>query len=204
MIMKWNQDNILFTILSRGLDVCCASLLWLICSVPIITIGASSTALHAVMQKLCRDEGSGMTRIFFHSFKRNFRQATCIWLMMLVFLVVLWGDFYAFLTMNVIPVWFQIVPFFCGSLFLLLWVWVFSYLARFEGTLGQVLKNSLLMSVRHLGWSLLIILILALSSLAGMSIAILLIFIPGIYAYCKAIIQRRIFDRYEPGAQKRQ
>ena len=195
--MKWNQDNFLFTILSKGLDICCASLLWFLCCAPIITVGASTTALHAVMQKLCRDEGSGMTRTFFHSFRRNFRQATCIWLVMMVFLAVLVGDIYAFLTMKVIPMWLQIVPFFCGILFLLLWLWVFSYLARFEGTVLQVVKNSLLMSVRHLGWSLLILFIFVMTAVTGAAVAILLIFVPGIYAYLKAVIQRRVFDQYE-------
>ena len=39
--------------------------LWFLCSLPVFTIGASTTALYAVMQKLVRDEESGIISAFF-------------------------------------------------------------------------------------------------------------------------------------------
>ena len=53
--------------------------LWLVCSIPVITIGASTTALYYVCFKLAKDEESYLTRQFFNAFKVNFKQATCIW-----------------------------------------------------------------------------------------------------------------------------
>ena len=197
IVMRWSQDNFVFVILSRVFDVCCLSLLWIICSLPIVTIGASTTALHAAMQKICRDETSSMLKTFFGAFKSNFKQSTKIWLLMVLFFIVMAGDFYAFITIEAIPAAFQVVPFFCSLVFILMSFWVFSYQARFEGKMSAVLKNAILMSMRHLGWTLLILLIFLICALLGASVAILLIFVPGIYAYIKAVIQRKVFDRYE-------
>ena len=70
----------LFLKLSYG---CCLNVLWLICCLPIFTIGASTTALYYTSFKIAKDEGSFITTMFFRSFKQNFKQATVIWLIML-------------------------------------------------------------------------------------------------------------------------
>lgn len=56
--------------------------LWLVTSLPVFTIGASTTALCYAMMKLHRGEGYP-TRNFFHSFRENFGQATVLWLLYL-------------------------------------------------------------------------------------------------------------------------
>ena len=62
---------------------CYLNLLWFVCSIPIVTIGASTTALYYACLKVVRDEGSYVGRLFFRSFRENFRQATQIWLILL-------------------------------------------------------------------------------------------------------------------------
>ena len=70
------------------------NLLWFICCIPIVTAGASTTALYYVTLKMVKDEESGLTRAFFHSFKENFRQGTIIWLILLAAGIVLGIDGY--------------------------------------------------------------------------------------------------------------
>ncbi len=62
---------------------CCLNVLWLICCLPIFTIGASTTALYYTSFKIAKNEGSYITVMFFRSFRQNFKQATLIWLIML-------------------------------------------------------------------------------------------------------------------------
>ena len=62
---------------------CWLNLLWLICSIPVFTLGAATTALYDVSLKIVRDEETSITRQFFRSFCRNFRQATVLWLILL-------------------------------------------------------------------------------------------------------------------------
>ena len=79
----------LFIKISYG---CCLNILWLICCLPIFTIGASTTALYYTSFKIAKDEGSFITTMFFRSFRQNFRQATVIWLIMLVTGLILGAD----------------------------------------------------------------------------------------------------------------
>ena len=60
------------------------NILWFICCLPIVTIGASTTALYYVSLKIVKNEEGNLTKAFFHSFKENFRQGTAIWLILSV------------------------------------------------------------------------------------------------------------------------
>jgi uncharacterized membrane protein YesL len=63
---------------------CCLGAVWLVCSLPVFTLGASTTALYAVSIKLIREtEGTSIVRQFWRAFRENFRQATQLWLMFL-------------------------------------------------------------------------------------------------------------------------
>ena len=63
---------------------CWLNLLWFICSIPVFTIGASTTALYTVTLKIADETESNITKQFFQAFKRNFVQATRLWLIMLL------------------------------------------------------------------------------------------------------------------------
>ena len=60
------------------------NLLWFICSLPIITAGAATTALFRACRFVVREQGTGVTAEFFKAFKSNFKQSTLVWLILLV------------------------------------------------------------------------------------------------------------------------
>ena len=67
----FNFEGPVFSFLSRLADLFWLNLLFVICSIPVITIGASSTALYYVTLKMAKDEEGYITRSFFKSFKEN-------------------------------------------------------------------------------------------------------------------------------------
>ena len=73
---------------------CYLNLLWFVCSLPVVTIGAATTALYYTSLKVIRGEESSLTQQFFHSFRENFKQATVLWLIMAVIGLFLAGDGY--------------------------------------------------------------------------------------------------------------
>ena len=86
-------DNVVIDGISKIADVALIGFFFLICSVPVFTIGASATALYYATNK-CIYKGRGYTTEFFRSFKDNFKQATISWLIFLVLFAVLGGDIY--------------------------------------------------------------------------------------------------------------
>ena len=92
----WNRifdvDNAVFRAIDTIGKIFILNLYWVICSLPIFTIGASTSALLYASMKLHDKEGY-VTSNFFSSFKENFKQATEIWLIYLVIGILLGFDF---------------------------------------------------------------------------------------------------------------
>lgn len=59
------MDNIIIRVLTRVFDFIVLNVLWVLCSVPIITIGASTTALYSMMLKIVANEEGYIIRGFF-------------------------------------------------------------------------------------------------------------------------------------------
>lgn len=88
----FNMDNKFFSFMGRAADLFMLNVVFVICCLPVVTIGASLTALHYVTLKMARNEESYIIRSFFKSFKQNFKQSTIINLIMLLIAGVLYFD----------------------------------------------------------------------------------------------------------------
>lgn len=147
----FNLDSPLMQALGKMADLLLLNILTLLCCIPIVTIGASLTALHYMALKIARNEECYIARGFFKSFRQNLKQATLIWLLMLLVIAVLVGDFLimnnsGFEFNNVIRVIITIFALFvfCGS------IYVFPVLAKFDNTIWRTIKNAFLMSIMQL------------------------------------------------------
>lgn len=127
------------------------NILWLLFSLPVITIGASTTALYYVAMKLVKNEDGYIARSFIKSFRMNFRQGTIIWIIMLAAGFVLLQDFRYFNYMDYLPgkIGFALVLVLYG----LVVVMVFPVLAKYDNTIRNTLKNTLYFAFRHLSSS---------------------------------------------------
>ena len=88
----FNYDNPVWRFIGKFGDLIILNVLWFVCSIPIFTIGASTTAVYYVTLKLARNDDGYTIRSFFKSFKENFKQATIIWLIMLAVGLILGFD----------------------------------------------------------------------------------------------------------------
>ena len=95
----FNEDNFLHQFFLFLGKLIALNLLWMISSIPIITIGASTTALFYCTLKLHKDRDISAWKFFWKSFRNNFRQSTAIWVLLLVAAVLLWLEQIAIGTM---------------------------------------------------------------------------------------------------------
>lgn len=199
----FSMEGPLWRALNLIADVMILHFLWLVCSLPLVTIGSATTALYyAIMKRIRTNEGQVYTN-FIKSFKENFRQATILWLIVAAAAAVLWLD------LNFCFTWGgtagKIMLAGCSLLLVPCWMvllYLFPVLAKFTGSLYDVFKNSLLMSVRHLPFTLL------LTFLWAMVWLLLAIFPPftglmlvsgaGLMAWITSQIYIQIFRSYLP------
>lgn len=156
------KESKLHQVLTALIDIVWLGLLWLVCSLPVIPLGAASTALYYSMVKCVRHERGRATKEFFRAFRLNFRQATLLWLICLGVILLGAADVYAFSQMGVRPGDFLYV--FSRLLLLpvpLLFPWIFAFLSRFENTVSATLRFALWLAVRNWGKTLLLLLELA-------------------------------------------
>lgn len=160
----FSYEGPFFNVLNRLSDLVILNVLWFICCLPIVTIGASTTALYYVTIKIVNDEDAYIAKNFFKSFKENFIQSTIIWIIMaMIGAMVVW-DF--FLLPNTVSpdssLYTGVFSILCFVAFmtLLVLVWVFPLQARLENKIRHTFKNALLLGFRHLPTTLLLIVIL--------------------------------------------
>uniref|UniRef100_UPI004055B61E YesL family protein n=1 Tax=Acetatifactor sp. TaxID=1872090 RepID=UPI004055B61E len=145
----FDLDSPIMRILSRITDVLVLNILTFICCIPIVTAGASFTAMHYMALKLARNEETYLVKGFLKSFKQNFKQATIIWLIFLLAVAVLVGDFLIMRQLEsagfikvikIIVMVVAIIVLFTGT-------FVFPVLAKFDNPVSRTIKNAFVISV---------------------------------------------------------
>lgn len=163
----FNMDNKFFTFMSRVADLIILNILCIVCCIPIVTIGPSISAMFYVTMKMVRNEESYIVRGFFKSFKQNLKQGIVINLIMLAAGVLLAIDISicrgtAGTLGKVLIVLFMMIL----VVYLMLFMYIYPVLAKFYNTIKNIFTNMLLMSIRHLPYTALMILISAAPALA--------------------------------------
>ena len=140
-------------------DIVICNLMFCLFCLPVITVGASLTALYACMQELVYEEEKDdglIFRDFWRAFRSNFRQATLLWLFCLLILAFLGAYYYVaqslaagYARVYMITFYFLLLVFLFGFLYL------FPLQARFENTVANTIRNAWLLSVGALPWTLL-------------------------------------------------
>ena len=175
----FSADSDLMRGLTKVADVMILNFLFIATSLPIVTLGASLTALNFTAMRIGTGECVSVSTDYFRSFRRNFRQATVLGLILAGLIAVL-------------AAWYVVITTFeIGALaeFVLLAIWyvlafnlaimslfLFPYLASFEGRTREVFRNARLMSWKHPATS------LAMLAVISLAVAVTL-FYPQMAAY---------------------
>lgn len=194
----------LMRFLNTVANILALHLLWILYSLPIFTIGASTTALYYTCMKMIRVDEGYILRNFHKSFKENFRQSTIIWIGMVMCVAFLITDIrYGMFLNNAFGKGIIISCSFCLIPFLLTALYIFPVQAKFENRIIDNIKNALILSMRHFGMSLILILII------GSIVFLALFFMPfmglmlacgmGIIGYLTSNVYVYIFRKYVPG-----
>ena len=147
------KESKLGAVLTAVIDIVTAGLLWLLCSLPVVTLGAASSALYYAVVKCIRHERGGLTKSFFKAFRRDFKTATLLWLIFLAAGLLFAADVRAFSRMNGGTM--ETVGKILLLALLAFFPWVFAFVSRFSNTVGGTLKYCAYLALRNVGRTLL-------------------------------------------------
>lgn len=206
-IMEEFQGS-LFLWLNRLANCVFASLLWLVFSFPVFTVGASTVALYNTVHRCICHERELVWDCFWGTFKLQFKKSTKYWLIMLALEAFFCFDWWiTYLAMKQgSPLGSMNLLCILPIIAVLVWcMYLFPYIARFPEEKCHILKNSAIMAVAHLHWSVVMLFLLAAGVLLILWQAVFLFISPGLVCIFYEKILEKIFYRImTPEERKRE
>lgn len=194
-------------------DLILLNLLWLLCCLPVFTVGAATAALHTVVQSYVAEEDNGVIKPFFKAFRANFKQSTRLFLPLLLLVVLLAVDVLFLMqkaTGAQLLLW---IPFLIlGAIGSILIAYGFPLIARYENDLKTIISNAFLLFSLHFLPS---VAVIALNVLPwalmllepDLFLRSILLWLPiggSLISYISNMILLPIFKRYEPKPDQEQ
>lgn len=160
----FDQDNPFWRGMGRIFDVCVLNVLWLLCCIPIVTIGPSTTALYYAMINLVRGEESYVSRDFLRSFRRDFKKSLLVGLLLMAVGGFLAMDIYiAYKSGKGIYTFFMVFFFIVFVLWAFVALYTFPLLAKFENSVKNTLILAFTLSIKNLSQTLMMLFALVLA-----------------------------------------
>ena len=203
----FDMDSGFFRALSRLADLMILNLIFVVCCIPIVTIGPALTAMHYVTLKMVDNEEGYIVRGFFKSFRQNLRQAIIIWVIMLLLGCLLATDL--LILREATGMLLQVMRVFIMATFVVYFmelIYVFPVLSRFENSVRATMKNALFMAILDFPRTILMAVIIGVSVFItlynsytfwyGILVWIMLAF--SCIAYVNSRFFTKIFKKYMP------
>ncbi len=189
---------------AKVLDMVMLSIVFTITTIPVITMGCALTSLYyAVVKAVCHGEGHSI-KAYFHCFKVNLKQGLILGLIFDILVILLFGNLYMVLIMDMGTVGMVFGVIFIAVLLfvLVLAAYGFPVLSRFEVKIGGLLQTSFQMSVTH-GSATFRLVVMEIMLFVGMVVAFILfppivIIWPGLIAYAQSKVLEPVLQEYMP------
>ena len=201
----FSMNNPVWNFLGKLADVFCLTLFWILCSIPIVTIGASTTAMYYCCLKLTRDEEGYVYRQYFKAFKDNLFQGSIIGVLMMVFGGIIGFNLWFYMTVESSfsrPMFVVMLMFLWAYMMLI--HYVFAVQAQFENTIKNTIVFALAFAIRKLGWTVIMLCGTVLILIGGCMVFLpLLVLAPGLIPFFNSYILNRCFKPYLEEAEKK-
>lgn len=144
-----DNDSTFGRLMTRCGIIIGANLMFILFSMPVVTIGASYAALYHVMLKTLRGDGAiNPFKQFWIGFKSNFKQATIYWLLLVILVMFGYADVMFCRQMGGVLVYFMYALYVIGIVALVITLILMPVMAAFADTLPHLMRNALFFAVQ--------------------------------------------------------
>lgn len=144
------ENNVVWRFLNKMTDLLILNLLFLVCSLPVVTIGASLSAMYTVNLRSVRYGDGYVLKGFFKGFRESFKQATMAWLLFLCFGGILFVDYLFWeRTGGSLAKPMQMAGIAIALLLGIVFLWLFPVIAKMQDGFLRQVKNAAAMAVGY-------------------------------------------------------
>ncbi len=205
----FDMDNGIFGALGKMADLMILNIVFLFTCIPIITIGPAMAAMYEVTLKMARNEESYIVKGYLKAMKTNFKKGLVLGIIVDIIVIILILDFWIVIsrsgfTWSLLTVALLAI----GFLAIVVIGYIFPMQAKFENTVKNILKNSVLISIAHLPSSIMIAIIncsfplcfVVMGTNHAFFMALMFFGVIGfaLVAYMNSTVLIRIFEKYYP------
>lgn len=189
--------------LSTFIEFVALNVMYLVCCIPIITIGAATSALFEVTIRYSDDETGRPVADFFPAFLRNFRRGTLTGLALLVPIVLLvFSAVFWFSTPTIPGAMAGVVATLAAVFLFAAFLYAMALVATLDDTVRRTLKNAVLLAaaepVRTFGLLIIPVSLVCISILFPPFLVIMGTVGFSVGAYAAAFLFRSVFARHRP------
>lgn len=201
----FNLDNPVIQFLNKVCDMLFVSIVFVLLCIPVVTIGPACTALYYAVVKVIRRERGYVLKEFFRSFKMNFKRGAVVGIILLLVFAILGFDLmYAWgLTEPDSSKGSLLMGVFIGITFLAVSfsIYVFPILSRFDMTVKQLFKAASYMSMRHIHFTIPMILVNAAAAVIVYYFFPFIFLAPATATLINSLMMEKIFKKYMPASE---
>lgn len=197
----FNPENSLWRFLGKLADLFILSGCWLLCSLPLVTIGSASIALYdAVAHGLRRDEGDTYRR-FFRTFRAELKRGICLTLLWAAIGLILsfgYQILYQLGGTNPGLATVTVVYYFLLAIPVAMVCWMIAVESRYVYAIPALLRTSAILTFGKLPTSLAVTALLLVGFELCVQIPFLLMILPATVSYFQSWFVERIFTQLTP------
>lgn len=197
----FSVDSPFYRFMVKLLDVIKLNFMWILFSLPIVTIGASTVAAMTVALRMVDDEEGYVCRSFVKAFKENWKQGIVLGLISIVAIYAVYLDFQLFEAVEGNPILFLMIGMVSCFVVVMCLIYAFPLLARYENTLIRTIQNSFRIARKYYGRTIMLLFLLAVEYVVfnfnTMMLFVQFLVGPAIIFYTIAGISKRIFLELE-------
>lgn len=199
MAKLFDYNNPVWRFMGKIADFFMLTIVWAVCSIPIVTIGASTSALYYVVLKMVKNHEQYIIRSFFKYLKENFVSSTVVWIIILALGLIPAAGFFMLNRMGIkeasFVFWMLVI---ITLIYCLLVTVVFPLSARLDVDVMKLLFMSFMVSIKHFAWTFFMVVITVCIAALGIFVfwPVLLIGVAGIAYVHALILEYIIFPKY--------
>lgn len=158
----FNMNSGFFKFVNRLLDVFFINLLWILCSLPVVTMGTATCAAFSVTLKMVDDEEGYIGKAFFKAFRQNLKQGTLMWFITVPCVYVLYLLWQIVIKSEDISAIAIIGVILLTAIAISINLYSYPLIARYENSLRNIIKNSFGICLQYFVKTIILIVVVAL------------------------------------------